>query len=217
MSDVCNKCILHSPLKPSKWVSGIWALPAWGRGMSSLMRAVGSELCVVGRVLQTPQPLLLLRPLSWPVYPLWSSPPGQHRIPSRQIPTEWTRVRCASPHSIWWTSTKPIKHFSSNHIRLPSFHPCGSWLINQACHLWWGPALMLGLQYRFLYWSELLPSPLSHNWLETQNCFCSSDSLTSKNIYNCWSQPPMVKPSQNSDSSMTMGFPLEDLPRPQFS
>lgn len=131
--------------------------------------------------------------------------------------SEWTRVRCASPHSIWWTSTKPIKHFSSNHIRLPSFHPCGSWLINQACHLWWGPALMLGLQYRFLYWSELLPSPLSHNWLETQNCFCSSDSLTSKNIYNCWSQPPMVKPSQNSDSSMTMGFPLEDLPRPQFS
>ena len=70
-----------------------------------------------------------------------------------------------------------LQHFSSNHIQPPSFRPCGSWLINQACHLWWGPALMLGLQCRFLYWSELLPSPPSHNWLETQNCFCSSDSL----------------------------------------
>ena len=145
------------------------------------MRAVGSELCVVGGMLQTPQPLILLRPLSWPVYSQWSFPPGLHRIPSGQTPTEWTRVQCASPHSICWTSTKPVKHFSSNHIRPPFFRPCGSWLINQACHLW-GQALMLGLQSRFLCWSELLPSPPSHDWLETQSCFCSCDSYSKKHL-----------------------------------
>lgn len=91
--------------KPSNWVSGIWALPGWGRGMSSLKRGSGEWAVCYGRCAVKPH-----SPSS-----LWCLSLGLsiHYGPLLQVSTEFPQDKrplnghmcSASPHSIWWTST----------------------------------------------------------------------------------------------------------------